>query len=119
MMRKITKDIDLDGYQLKANRIAIFSIYNIHHHPDFWPQPDLFDPERFLKKTSHRFAHIPFGGGERICLGSHFAMLESQLLLSMILQHYEVQLLNDTALEIEMAVALRPKGGIPVRIYPR
>ncbi len=119
MMRKVGKDIELDGYRLKAGRIAIFSIYNIHHHPDFWPQPEQFDPERFLNNASHRFAHMPFGGGERICIGSHFAMLESQLLLSMLVQHFDLQLTNENDVEIEMAVALRPKGGIPARIYPR
>ena len=119
MMRRISKDIELEGYSLKAGRIAIFNLYNVHHHPDFWTQPEQFDPERFLKNVSYRFAHMPFGGGERICIGSHFAMLESQLLLSMIVQRFDVQLPNDNEVEIEMAVALRPKGGIPARIYPR
>ena len=59
---------------------------------------------------------MPFGTGERVCIGSHFALLESQLLLSMIVQHYDLQLLNTDEVEIEMAVTLRPKGGIPVRI---
>ena len=49
-------------------------------------------------------------------LGSHFALLESQLLLSMIVQHYELQLLNTDEVEIEMGITLRAKGGIPVRI---
>jgi cytochrome P450 len=119
MMRKVSKNIELDGYSLKAGRIAIFSIYNLHHHPEFWPQPEQFDPERFLNNESRRFSHMPFGAGERICIGSHFAMLESQLLLSMIVQHFDLQLLNNVEADIEMAVALRPKGGIPVLIYPR
>ena len=59
---------------------------------------------------------MPFGTGERICIGSHFALLESQLLLSMMVQHCDLQLLKPDEVEIEMAVTLRPKGGIPVRI---
>jgi cytochrome P450 len=116
LLRKVNKDTEVDGYFLKAGRPAIFSIFNLHHHADFWPQPEQFDPERFLTPQNRRFSFMPFGTGERICIGSHFAILESQLLLSMIVQQCDLQLLSMDEVEIEMAVTLRPKGGIPVRI---
>jgi cytochrome P450 len=116
LLRKVNKDTEVDGYFLRAGRPAIFSIFNLHHHADFWPQPEKFDPERFLTSQNRRFSFMPFGTGERICIGSHFALLESQLLLSMIVQHCDLQLLSMDEVEIEMAVTLRPKGGIPVRI---
>ena len=116
LLRKVARDTEVDGYFLKAGRLAIFSIFNLHHHVEFWPQPGQFDPERFLIPENRRFSFMPFGTGERVCIGSHFALLESQLLLSMIVQHYDLQLLNTDEVEIEMAVTLRPKGGIPVRI---
>lgn len=119
LMRRIAKDTELDGYRLKQGRLAIFSIYNIHHHPDFWPQPEQFDPERFMDNDSRRFVFMPFGTGERICIGSHFAMMESQILLGMILRHFDVQLLGSEAAEVEMAVTLKPKGGLPVRLVAR
>jgi cytochrome P450 len=119
MMRKIIKDTEIDGYSLKQGRLAIFSIYNIHHHPDFWQQPEQFDPERFLNGENRRFSFMPFGTGERICIGNHFALLESQILLSMILQRFDVQVLNTEEAEVEMAVTLKPKGGIPVRLLAR
>ena len=59
---------------------------------------------------------MPFGTGERSCIASHFALMEAQLLLSMIVQHCDLQLLNKDEVEVEMAVTLRPKGGIPARI---
>jgi cytochrome P450 len=116
MLRKVNKDTEVDGYFLKAGRLAIFSIFNLHHHADFWPQPDQFDPERFLVPENRRFSFMPFGTGERICIANHFALMEAQLLLSMIVQHCDLQLLDTDEVEIELAVALRPKGGIPVRI---
>jgi cytochrome P450 len=119
LMRKIIKDTAIDGYSLKQGRLAMFSIYNIHHHPDFWPQPERFDPERFLSDENRRFSFMPFGTGERICIGNHFALLESQLLLSMIVQHFDLQLLNTDEAEIEMAVTLKPKGGVPVKLVAR
>ena len=116
IMRKVSKDTEVDGYFLKAGRLAIFSIFNLHHHAGFWQQPAQFDPERFLIPENRRFAFMPFGIGERVCIGNHFALLESQLLLSMIVQQCNLQLLNSDEVEIEMAITLRPKGGIPVRI---
>jgi len=119
LLRKVNKNTEVDGYFLKAGRLAIFSIFNLHHHADFWPRPDQFDPERFLIPENRRFSFMPFGTGERICIANHFALMEAQLLLSMIVQHCDLQLLNTDEVEIELAVALRPKGGIPVRIKQR
>lgn len=62
---------------------------------------------------------MSFCTGERICIGNHFALMESQLILSMIVQQYDVKLLNTDDVEIEMAVTLRPKGGIPVQLKRR
>jgi cytochrome P450 len=119
LMRRIARDTEIDGYSLKQGRLAIFSIYNIHHHPDFWPQPEQFEPERFLSDDSRRFVFMPFGTGERVCIGNHFALLESQVLLGMILRNFEVQLLNTEEAEVEMAVTIKPKGGMPVRLTAR
>jgi cytochrome P450 len=83
--------LTIEGYALKAGSLAIFGIYNVHHHPEFWPEPEQFYPDRFFSTESHRFSYIPFGSGERICIGNHFAMLESRLLLSMIVnQHAKI-----------------------------
>ncbi|MDD5410853.1 MAG: cytochrome P450 [Methylobacter sp.] len=119
MMRRVSKDTELDGYLLKQGRLVIFSIYNIHHHPDFWQEPELFDPERFLNGENRRFSFMPFGTGERVCIGNHFALLESQLLLSMIIQHFDLQLLSTDEVGIEMAVTLKPKGGVPAKLMAR
>jgi cytochrome P450 len=119
LIRKVSRDTEIDGYAFKAGSLAIFSIYNIHHHPDYWQQPEQFDPERFLTAEKRRFAYMPFGTGDRVCIGNHFALLETQLLLSMIVQHFDIQLVSTDEVEIEMAVTVRPKGGIPVRLNRR
>jgi len=119
LMRRINRDTEIDGHLLKQGRLAMFSIYNIHHHPDFWQQPEQFDPERFLNGENRRFSFMPFGTGERVCVGNHFALMESQLLLSMIIRHFDLQLLNTDEAEIEMAVTLKPKGGVPVKLSAR
>lgn len=119
MLRKISRDTEIGGYALKANSLAVFSIYNIHHHQDFWQDPELFIPERFFSADSRRYAFVPFGAGERICIGNNFALLESQLLLAMILRQYDFELLNPAEAQIEMIVSIRPKGGVPARLRRR
>ncbi|MCQ8179581.1 cytochrome P450 [Methylomonas sp. SURF-1] len=116
IMRKIQRDAEVEGYRLAAGSLALFNIFNLHHHPQFWSDSERFDPERFLGNRSHRFAFMPFGAGERICIGNHFALLESQLLLSLIVRHYDIELLDPGEAEIEMMVSLRPKGGLQVRL---
>jgi len=116
MLRKLSKDTEIDGYNLKAGRMALFSIFNLHHHADFWEQPEQFNPDRFLKAENRRFAFMPFGTGERICIGNHFSISESQILLAMIVQHCDLQLLSTEEVKIKMSITLRPEGGVPVRI---
>ncbi|NOQ17298.1 MAG: cytochrome P450, partial [Methyloprofundus sp.] len=119
IMRKVKQDTTIEGYALKANSLVVFSIYNLHHHTEFWDKPEVFDPARFLSNEKRRFSYMPFGTGERICIGNHFALMEGQVLLSMIVQNYDMQLLEPGEVEIEMAVTLRPKGGVPVQLKRR
>lgn len=118
-MRRIEKDTELLGFPLAAGGTALISIYNIHHHPDFWPQPDLFNPNRFLNYDIPQNSFIPFGLGPRFCVGNHFAMFESQLLLALMVHRYNFSLVNEHPPEIEMSVTLKPKGGIPMKISRR
>jgi cytochrome P450 len=119
IMRKVNTDTEIEGYTFKSGSLVIYSIYNIHHNKALWTDPEQFQPERFLSDKNNRFSFLPFGTGERICIGNHFAMLESQLLLSMIIQKYDIQLTSDKEVEIDLAVSLRPKGGIPVLLRRR
>ena len=119
VMRKIEQDTELGGFPLSAGGMAILSIYNIHHHPDLWSQPEIFNPDRFLNNARPRYSFIPFGLGHRACVGNHFAMFESQLLLALIAQLYNFSLVNAKPPEIEMTVTLKPKGGIPMIISRR
>ncbi len=120
--RKAIADDEVGGYHIPAGSTIVLSQYITHRHPDSWEEPDLFDPERFTPeraKRRHRFAYFPFGGGPRICIGSNFAMLEAQLLLATIAQHYELDLVPGHPVELEPLVTLRPKYGIMMTPRPR
>lgn len=120
--RLVLQDTEINGYPLPAGRTVFVSFHNIHHHPEFWTEADQFRPERFAVKdsgTQHRCAYLPFGVGPRICLGNHFALLEMQLLLAQIAQHYTLQLVPNHVLEREVTITVRPRHGLPMRLSPR
>jgi cytochrome P450 len=118
VIRKIERDTRLKDYELKADRLALLSIYNIHHHPALWENPEIFDPERFIDRKVSKYTFFPFGVGSRFCIGNHFATVEMTLLLSMLAQHFDFSLCNELEPEMEMAVTIRPKGGLRLRVRP-
>jgi cytochrome P450 len=109
------------GYTIPAGATVAISPYVLQHHPDFWEQPEKFEPQRFspeqVAKRPH-FVHFPFGGGPRQCIGSGFAMLEACLVLVTMLQHYHFRLVPDQQVVAKPGVTLRPRDGIRVQINP-
>jgi cytochrome P450 len=96
---------------------VLFSAYLLHRHPDFWQNPEVFDPHRFdaeAEKAQHPFAYIPFGGGPRMCLGNNFAMMEAVFILAMTSQRFRLNLTEDANLKPQISLTNRPKYGVPV-----
>ena len=67
-------------------------------------------------ESRHKFAHFPFGGGARVCIGQNFAILESQMILSAIVQNFEFELLPDQEIIPDPTFTLIPKNGIKMRL---
>lgn len=117
----VRQAIDSDaigGYTVPAGQEVIIVPYVTHRHPDFWERAEAFDPDRFLAPQPpgpHRFDFFPFGGGGRICIGNHFAMMELKLLLAMLLQAADWELRPGTRLEAEGMTTLKPRGAMPMR----
>jgi cytochrome P450 len=120
--RKAIGEDVLGGYHVPANTSIWLSPYVTHRHPDFWEKPEVFDPERFSPERSSgrpQYAHFPFGGGPRLCIGSNFAMMEAQLVLATIAQRYRLVLVPGHRVEPEVLLTLRPRCGLPMTIHPR
>jgi cytochrome P450 len=110
------------GYDVPAKAMIILCQWVTHRHPDFWPEPEKFKPERFLHGQAgnrHRFAYFPFGGGPRICIGMQFAMAEGPLVIATILQRFRVELAADQQIVPDATFTLRPKFGLKVILHPR
>jgi cytochrome P450 len=111
----------LGDYPIEAGAIVGFCPYVIHRHPDYWENPEGFDPERFRPgrvTTRPRYAYLPFGGGPRTCVGNHFAMMEAQIILAMIVRDYRLELSPSHRVVMDPVITLRPKHGIKVTRRP-
>jgi cytochrome P450 family 9 len=78
---------------LEQNAVVWLPIYALHRDPKYFPEPDLFDPERFNDENKSKiipYSYIPFGSGPRNCIGSRFALLETKVLFFHILLHFEI-----------------------------
>lgn len=119
--RIAAEDVEIDGYRIRAGTMVLVSFYNIQRHPEFWANPDRFDPERFASNDSqprHRCAYLPFGVGPRVCLGSHFAMMEAQFLLAQMAQRFDVQVVAGQQIDTEVVTTLRPRNSLMVTLHP-
>ncbi len=109
-------------YELQKGEIVGLPIYTIHRRPEFYPDPERFDPDRFLpeaEKRLPRHAFMPFGAGPRICIGNHFAMMEGQLILATLAQHIRFALVPGQAVVPHPVFVIRQKDGCRVIIHRR
>jgi cytochrome P450 len=115
-------DDEIHGYHVAKGSIVFLIPFVIHRRPTLWPDPDRFDPERFIRERESarpRFAYIPFGGGPRGCIGNQFAMLEAALIIATVAQRYRIELLPDQAIRPEPLITLRPMPGIRATLSKR
>lgn len=108
--RAIDEDY-IGGYYVAPGTVLAISIYTLHRHPQFWTQPETFDPDRFATSRTdqrHRYAYIPFGAGPRRCIGSTFGILEACLIIACIVQEYELQLMPGIEVQPQAIFVLRP-----------
>ena len=108
--------------KIPRNSTVMLCAYAVHRHPDFWHNPDEFDPERFSAEqveSRPRYTYFPFGGGPRSCLGSRFATMEAQLALAMITQRYRLEPAQGPVVTPEPMITLRPRDGVWMRLHSR
>jgi cytochrome P450 len=113
--RSVIAEDEIGGYRIPPDSIVFLSPYVTHRHPEFWPNPEGFDPERFAPGQAAnrpKFAYFPFGGGPRLCIGREFALMEAQLILAQIAQRYRLHLLPGHVVDPEPVITLRPRHGM-------
>ncbi|AFY32065.1 cytochrome P450 [Calothrix sp. PCC 7507] len=92
--RIVKSPIEIMGYNLPTGTIIIPSIYLAHHREEVYPNSQQFRPERFLERQFSPYEYLPFGGGNRRCIGLAFAQYEMKIVLAKILSHFQISLAN-------------------------
>lgn len=120
--RRATEETAFGGYRIPAGAYLSITMYSLHRHPDYWPDPERFDPERFAPnraQSRHSYAYLPFAAGPRACIGAGMAMLEIQLVLAQLLQHFRVHPRPGHPVVPLPVVTYKPRYGLPVTLAPR
>lgn len=108
-----------DGVHLPEGTQVMLPQWLVHRDERWWEDPERFDPDRWLSGEKRpRFAHFPFGGGPRRCIGDAFAMLEAKLCLACLLQAFEIDA-GEPRPKLEPSITLRPGGPVNARVQPR
>jgi cytochrome P450 len=120
--RTAVADDQIDGYAIPAGTLVVSLIYAAHQHPEIWDAPERFDPERFTNEQvdgRHKLAWMPFGAGQRQCIGRDFLIMEAQIVLAMILQRYTLEALPGHTAALQPSGTLKAQGGVLVRLQRR
>ena len=114
MARLAIEDDVIGGHRIRRGTTVLIPVHDIHYDPRWWPDPESFDPGRFLgdAKDRPRSAYLPFGGGRRICIGQTFAMMEMVLIAAIMNQRFVFDLAPGYPVEFESTITLRPKNGV-------
>ena len=110
----------IDGNVITKGTTVYVFVYGIHRDPKYFPEPEKFDPDRFLSENQrdrHAHAYVPFAAGRRNCIGQRFAMMEMKIVLASLFRRYQMKSLK-TIEEIQPSsdAILKPLNGIPVSV---
>lgn len=115
--RQLKAPFELMGYTFEAGTSLFPCIYLTHRREDIYPEPKKFKPERFLERQYSPYEYIPFGGGNRRCLGYAFALFEMKLVLATILSQVELELLDKRPLKpLRRGFTFTPESGVKMKV---
>jgi cytochrome P450 len=116
--RVLTAPQEILGYTIPAGNALVVSITAIHHDPELYPEPNRFNPERFIERTYGRAEFLPFGGAHRRCLGAALSEYETRISLAEMVLAWDFETAA-VDYDVRHDVALGPKKGVPLRIIAR
>lgn len=118
--RLVKQPYELGGYQIEPGVTLVTDIFTVHHREDLYPEPEAFRPERFIGQKEGRYTWIPFGGGDRYCIGRTFATTEMKAVLRTLVLRARLRLAEQTEEEIfRRATAFSPKRGVQAILEER
>jgi cytochrome P450 len=118
MPRKALRDTELLGHHVPAGSTVVVSPLFNHHMPEYWPDPERFDPARFTQPMPHPYAWLPFGGGVHKCIGLRFAALQVKAVLHQLLLRWSWTVPDGYEMPLDYTSMPVPSDGLPVRLRP-
>jgi cytochrome P450 len=113
------KPFEFGGYRVPAGVHVIHSSWVSHRLPEVFPNPEAFIPERFAPEARRMLpagAYIPFGGGQRICVGKRFGQLVVKAIAATILRRFRCELRPGYVLRLAKVPTLSPERGLPMLV---
>jgi cytochrome P450 len=120
--RRAVREFEFGGYTVPMGAYVNYSSWASHRIPEVFPDPEAFIPERFTRERKAalpRGAYVPFGGGQRICIGKRFGQTEVKLVATMMLQRLRLDALPGRTMTIRQMPTLSPKGGLKMKVEAR
>jgi len=120
--RRAVREFEFGGYTVPRGAYVAYCSWASHRLPEVFPDPEAFVPERFTRERKAalpRGAYIPFGGGQRVCIGKRFGQTEVKLVATMALQRLRFDALPGRTMTVRQMPTLSPSGGLPMRVEPR
>lgn len=121
LMRRALEPVEIGGFRIPAGTEVAFSLYALHRDPEIYPQPDVFDPDRWLPERRAelpRDAVVPFGSGNRKCIGDAFAWTQATVALATILRRWRLRATGDHTPR-EVLAAMANPDRVPMTVHPR
>lgn len=122
MGRRNYKAESFGKYTIPSDTNILIPIYYMHHHKDYWENPEEFNPDRFhpsIKNQINRFVYLPFGGGGRMCIGNNFALMEMSIVIFQFLKNYNFKVSEGFTATLDPLITLHAKAGIKIDIEAR
>jgi len=121
IIREATENVFIGGYEVPKGTSVALNIFSIHRDPAQFPEPDGFEPERFLTgEQRHPYAFVPFSAGPRNCIGQRFAMMVVKTVVCQLVRRYTIscqQRWED--LGVRQSLTLDPAGGVRITLLKR
>jgi cytochrome P450 len=115
--RIVKVPIEIMGYRFEPGTQLAPCVYLTHHRQDVYPEPKQFRPERFLERQFSPYEYLPFGGGNRRCIGMAFAQFEIKLVLATVLSHLQLALAEKSPVRpVRRGITLAPAGGVKMMV---
>jgi cytochrome P450 len=118
--RQAKHDVEIAGQRVPAGGVVMMSQWVTHHDPRWWPEPNAFNPDRWLAEPQPdrpRYAYFPFGGGSRSCIGEFFARMEATLIIAAVARGWRMELVEAEEPALQPTITLRPRN--PLRMVVR